>query len=330
MMVMTKQAVLYAFTVTCGLLACQGCKSDTANDAKRAPLLVYEYGMVPRSPLRYAIAEGYTATSTMEISTSSMTTTASDVEKVTSSPGLRFVVVSGPAIKLPTGNARFNIRIVDAEAVIPSDLDPELGQDWNRSAALLKDLGGWIEVDDRGIVQRSELNQAARNPNVPTRLLMTIVQARSSLARVILPAEPVGLNAVWEARKELKIFGFELEQVDRYTLIDKVGDELKLKIEVVQTAPKQTLTFVEEGVEFVLKSLSMRARGDVTLNLNALEANARIGGEAAETLKVTKDDSTDKIKLDSAFQLTTEATYEVSKPKAESGEQASTQTTPVR
>jgi hypothetical protein len=315
--VMTKQALLRALTVLCGLLVLQGCKSDTAKDAKVEPTLVLEYGTLPRRPLRYAIEDGSMATSTTEITISSMATMTSAGEELTSSPGFRFVVSSGPAIKLPSGNARFDIRIVKAEAIVPPGVDPEAERDFNRSAALLEDVGGWIEIDDLGIVQRSELNQAAKNPNVPTRLLMTIVQARTSLTRVILPAEPVGLNARWEARKQLKVYGFEIQQVDRYTLVGYADDKLKLNIEMVQTAPQQTLTFVEEGVEFALKSLSMSARGEVILNLNALESSARVEGRSEEVLTVKTGAGTESIELDSAFQLKTEVEYEVSTRKAE-------------
>ena len=325
---MTKQALLRALTVLCGLLVLQGCKSETAKDAKIEPVLVLEYGTLPRRLLRYAIEEGSTATSTMELSTSSMTSTTSAGEEFTSRPGLRFVVSSGPAIKLPSGNARFDIRIVEAEAIVPPGVDPEVERDLNASAALLEEIGGWIEVNDRGITQRSELNQAAKNPNVPARLLMMIFQARTSLARVLLPAEPVGLGARWEARKQLKVYGFEMQQLDRYTLIDQMGDKLKLHIEIVQTAPKQTLTFVEEGVEFELKSLSMSAQGEVILNIDALEGSSRVEGRSAEVLTVKTVEGKERIKLDSAFQLKTEVTYEVSKPNTEAIEEAATETSP--
>jgi hypothetical protein len=134
---MTKEALLRALIVSCGLLVCQGCKSDTAKDAKIRPDLVLEYGLTPQMPLRYTIEEGSMATSTMELSISSMTTTTSAGEEFTRSPGLRFVVSSGPAIKLPSGNARFDIRIVNAEAVMPPGVDPDVERDLNTSAALL-------------------------------------------------------------------------------------------------------------------------------------------------------------------------------------------------
>jgi hypothetical protein len=273
--------------------------------------------MAPRFPLHYTIQDGSTTTSTMELTTSSMTTTTSSGEEFTTAPGLRFVVSSGPAIKLPNGNARLDVQIVKAEAILPPGVDAEGERDFEKSAALLRDVGGWIEVDDRGAIQRTELNQAAKNPNVPTRLFMTIVQARTSLARVILPAEPVGLNGRWEARKKIEMYGFEIEQVDRYTLLDKVGDELKLHVEIVQTAPKQTLNFVEEGVEFALRSLSASAQGDVILDLNALEGNARVEGQSAEVLTVKTGKGKEKLKLDSAFQLKMDVTHEASTQKAE-------------
>ena len=325
---MTKQGLLRALTVVCGLLVFQGCKSDTAKDAKVEPVLLLEAGEEPRAPLRYMIQDGSVTTSTMELTTSSMTTTTSAGAEVARTPGLRFVVSSGPAIKLENGDARFDIRIVKAEAIIPPGADSEVESDFNRSAALLKDVGGWVEVDDRGIVQRSELNQAAQNAKVPKRLLMTIVHARTSLARVILPAAPVGIGASWEARKKLKVYGFEMQQVDRYTLTDKVGDEVKLDVEIVQTAPKQTLTFVEEGVEYALQSLSMSAEGNVILNLNALEGRSRIAGQSAEVLTVKTVESTEEIELNSAFQLSMEVRYEASKEKAEAIEEATKKITP--
>ncbi|MGB3049521.1 MAG: hypothetical protein WBB42_00895 [Polyangiales bacterium] len=307
---MTKQAFLRAFTVTCGLLVFAGCKSETARDVKKGPVVVLDYGGAARRPLRYEIQDGSMTTSTLELSTSSMTTTTRDGEELTNAPTLRFVVASGPAIKLPTGNVRLDVRIVDAEAVVPPGFNPEVERDFNQSVALLREVGGWIEVDDRGNTIRSELNQAAKNPNVPTRMLMTIVQARTSLARVVFPAESVGMGAVWEARQQLKLYGFEIQRTDRYTLIDRNADEVKLKVDIIHTAPEQTLTFVEEGVEFALKSLSTTARGEVDLNLNALEGSARVEGRSAEVLTVKTDESTEKIELDSAFQLNMDVSYE--------------------
>ena len=119
-----------------------------------------------------------------------------------------------------------------------------------------------------------------------------------------------------QTTKDIKMYGFQMKQVDRYTLTDKVGDELKINVDIVQTAPKQTLTFAEEGVEYALESLSMSAQGTVVLNLNALEGSAKAQGQSAEVLTVKTVEGTEKIELNTAMQLETRVRHEASKKKA--------------
>ena len=309
---MTKQALLRILALVCGLLVFQGCKVRTGVVDTKDPVVVLEYGVGPRVPLRYAIQEGSSTTSTLEITTSAMTTTTSSGEKLTKGPSLRVVVSAGPAVKLPTGNVRLDVRIVDAQAVLPPGFEPEGSRDFSESAALLRDVGGWIEVDDRGNIVRSELDQAAKNPKAPTRLLMTIVQARTSLARVVFPLEPVALGARWEARKQMKLYGFEIQQTDRYTLRDRSAGTVKLDVDIIHRAPEQNLSFVDEGMEIALKSLSTTARGEVSLRLNALEGNARLKGQSQESLTVMKGDETENIELDGAFELSMDVSYDTS------------------
>lgn len=306
---MTKQRVLRALAVSFGVLVFAGCKSETAMSAKNDSIVVLDYGAAARRPLRYEIEDGLRTSSTLEISTSSMTMTTEDGQDLTKAPTLRFVVASGPAIKLPSGNVRLDVRVVDAEAIVPEGFDPEVERDFQRSAALLLEAGGTVEVDDRGNTIRSELNEAAKNPDVPVRLLMTIIHARTSLARIVFPSAPVGLGAVWEARQQLKLYGFEIQRVDRYTLIDRNADEVKLRVNIAHRAPEQTLTFVEEGLELTLKSLSTTATGDVNLNVKAVEGNARVEGRSTEVLSVETGESAERIELDSAFQLKMDVSY---------------------
>jgi hypothetical protein len=55
-------------------------------------------------------------------------------------------------------------------------------------------VGGTVEMNNRGIALTTELNDKAESPDIPLRLLMMIVSARTTLSRVALPAEPVGLT----------------------------------------------------------------------------------------------------------------------------------------
>ena len=137
----------------------------------------------------------------------------------------------------------------------------------------------------------------------------------------MLPAEPVGIGAQWETNKELKMFGFEMTQIDRYTLTDKIGDEVKLNVDIVQSAPKQTLTFQEEGVEYALESLSMSAQGTLVLNLNAIEGSAKAMGQSTEVMTVKTVEGTEKIEINTAMQFETTVRQEASKKKAQAVEE---------
>lgn len=313
---MIKRALLPMLIAMCGVVVFQGCKSDSAKDAKIEPVALLEAGAEPRAPLRYMIKDGTTTTSTMDVSTAAMTTTTTGGEAISKAPGIRVVISSGPAVRLDNGNVRFDVGIVNADAVLPPGVAEDVAKDLNRSAARLKKLSGWLEVDDRGIVQDSSLEHAEKDSQVPARMLITVVNARTSFARVMLPAEPIGIGAQWETKKEITMFGFKLEQVDRFTLTEKVGDEIKLSVDIVQSAPKQTLTFEEEGVELALQSLSMSAQGEVVLNLNALEGSARAMGQSAEVMTVKTVEGTEEIELNSATTLDMTVRFEVSKKKA--------------
>jgi hypothetical protein len=307
---MTKQIVSRALILATAVLVLNGCKSETAKDAKEDPVLVIDAGQEPREALRYKIAPGTTTTSRMEYALASLATTKNAAE-LSVTPGVRLHIVSGPSMEGKRGTIRFDVRIVKAEAIVPEGTDPAVKMDLDKSVAVLNNVGGWVEVDDRGIIQRSDLNSRAKNPEVPARLLLMIVNARTSLARVLLPAEPVGVGARWEASKKLSLYGFEIDQSDTYTLVERNGDQLKLNVQIQQTAPAQTVAFDEEGVELTLESLTMNANGKVILDLKALEANARASGEAADLLKVKTPEGTEEVEIDSAFDVQMSVTYAI-------------------
>lgn len=318
---MTKKMLLHALILMSALLVLNGCKgSDTAKDAKKGDAaLVLDAGQEPRAPLRYKVARGTTTTSVMDFGIASLATSSSGAS-LTVTPGVRLHIVSGPSLEGKRGSTRFDVRIIKAEAIVPEGLDPAVAQDLNKSASVLNNVGGWVEVDDRGIIKRTELNEAAKRADVPVRLLVMIINARTSLARVILPAEPVGTGARWEARKDLLLYGFEISQVDTYTLVEQVGDQLKLNVQIQQTALPQTVTFEEEGVELSIESFKMNASGEVIASLNALEANASASGESTGIINVKTVDGTEKVEIDRAFQVRMTVTYDLAETQAKAAE----------
>lgn len=302
---MEKQAIARGLILMSALLALTSCKKDgssaTAAGANADPVLLLDAGAEPQALLRYKIAEGTTTKSNMDFTMATLAKT-SEAASLSVVPGVRLHIVSGPAMATERG-VKFEVKIAKAEAAIPQGLDPEVAKELQQSAAILDDVGGTVEMNDRGVSLATELNDKAKSPDIPLRLLMMIVNARTTLSRVVLPAGPVGLGARWEARKELQLYGFKVQQVDTYTLVERVGDEIKLNVVVTQNALPQTVDFPDEGIAISVDQMSANANGEIILNLNALESDAAASGAATDKLSVTAPEGTEKISVDEAFEI---------------------------
>ncbi|MGB8331167.1 MAG: hypothetical protein WCE62_13675 [Polyangiales bacterium] len=302
---MAKHTIVHGVVLVSALLALTSCKKDesstTAVDAQNDPVRLLDAGAEPKAALRYKIAEGTTTKSNMDFAVATLATTE-DAAALSVVPGVRLHIVSGPAMRTNKG-VKFEVNVAKAEPAIPQGLDPEIAEDLRQSAAILDDVGGTVEMNDRGVTLSASLNDKAKNPDLPVRLLVMLVNARTTLSRVALPAEPVGLGARWEARKELTLYGFKVAQVDSYTLIERVGDEIKLNVTVTQTALPQTVDFAEEGTSIGVEEMVANARGEIILNLNALESDAAAEGQARHRLTVTDADGTQKVEINRAFEI---------------------------
>ena len=287
------------------LLVWTSCKKDesstTAAAASGDPVQLLDAGAEPQAPLRYKIADGTTTKSNMDFTIATLATT-DDAAALSVVPGVRLHIVSGPAMATDDG-VKFEVNITKAEAAVPQGVDPQIAEDLRKSAAILDDVGGTVTMNDRGQTLAAELNDRAKSPDIPVRLLMMIVNARTTLSRVVLPADPVGLGARWEARKELELYGFKVQQVDTYTLVERVGDEIKLNVTVTQNALPQTVDFPEDELSISVEQMTANAGGEIILNLNALESDAAAAGEAKDKLTVTGKDGSKRIEVNEAFEI---------------------------
>ena len=299
------RAIVRGLVLTLALVAWTGCKkgesSTTADSKSGDPVVLLDAGAEPRAALRYKIADGTTTKSNMDFTMATLATT-DDAAALSVVPGVRLHIVSGPAMSTDNG-VKFGVKITKAEAAIPQGLDPEVAADLQKSASVLDDVGGTVEMNDRGMTLAASLNDKAKSPDIPVRLLTMIVNARTTLSRVVLPAEAVGLGARWEARKEIELYGFKINQVDTYTLVEKVGDEIKLNVTVTQNALPQSVEFPEDGLAIGVEEMSANANGQIVLNLNALESDAAGKGEARDRLTVTDGEETAKIDVEEAFEI---------------------------
>lgn len=282
--------------------ACKQDKSKTAADAKPAdPVFLLESGEEPKTPLRYRIVEGTTTRSIMDFGFASLTTTR-DIAALDVVPGVRLRFVAGPSTETSRGY-RWDERVVEAEALIPRGTPPRIARDVRAGVAVLRDVGGSIERDDRGITLATELNERATRPDVPAQLLIVLVNARTTLADVPFPAEPVGLGARWETRKGMLLYGFKVKQVNTYTLTGRVGDQLKLRVMTQQTALPQTVSFPKDGFTIAVQSFSSSSTGEIVINLHALSTEARATGESQSKVTVTTVDDIETFDTERVFEF---------------------------
>ncbi|MEM7436126.1 MAG: hypothetical protein AAF436_13295 [Myxococcota bacterium] len=303
---MSRLASWLAFV--CVVLAAQACSKDTSTETAATaaagsadPVKLLDAGRRKRLPLRYRIPEGKTTTSTSTFRIASLVS-SDDAAVVASPPGLRIDVVSGPADVTERG-VRFEVDIVNVEAMLPPGLDEKLVADLQASASILDDVGAEVEIDDRGIIVEGKFNQAAKRPDIPVRLLRTLVNARTTLTRVRLPVEPVGLGARWEVKRKIQVYGFEVTQVDTYQLVDRAGDEVMLNVTVQQMAAPQTVSFPEDGMEITVESMEAQATGQIVLDLDALESDAEAHGTSADRISFTTEEGTKELVIAERFDV---------------------------
>jgi hypothetical protein len=289
----------------CALAMLAACKkSSTAADASAedyAAVRTLDKGDRPRAELRYRIPTGTTTSSTTTFRAATLATDAGDAA-LSVLPGLRLDVVSGPA-ELTDRGVKLKVDVVRSEAIVPDGFDEDLAQKLRASAAVADKIGGWVEIDDRGRMLAGEFNDQTKRADLPVRLLRMIVNTRETLTRVRLPEEKVGVGARWESRQVIKAYGFNIDEVSTYTLVDRAGDELMLNVTVEQTARPQLIEFPDEDIVISVESLTGHAEGQIILNLGALESDASASGRAEDRLIVKTAKGTETIQVMEEFQV---------------------------
>ncbi len=299
------QLMIRGLALACAMLALSACKeTNTAADAAAADdgeVRVLDQGQEPRAVLRYNVPPGTTTSSTTTFRVASLMTSEENAA-LTVLPGLRLDIVSGPAARTERG-VKFKVDVVSSEAVVPEGFDENLAQQLRDGAAVAHSIGGWVEIDDRGRILDGAFNEQTKRSDVPVRLLRMIVNSRETLTRVRLPEEEVGLGARWESRRQIKAYGFNLQQVNTYTLVDRVGDEIMLNVTVQQLALPQSIEFPEEEIVISVQSMSSQANGQIILDLDALESDASANGTAEDRLLVKTPDGAEAIDINEEFEI---------------------------
>ena len=258
-------------------LASAGCKKKkTTPPPPELSVTLVDPGEAPREPLRYAIPAGTVVRTLLDIRDSEAT-----IEQTEDSagafgvlPGFKLLMHAGPTVPLPKGT-RYVLRISKAESVLPEGVTERQMKEVEQGIEALRGMRARFDLNEQGIVVDADVPWAQGQERIHPRVAITIGNVRSAIATIPLPREPVGIGAVWEVRRPLRIWSARMTQVTRYELTDRVGGRFRVAVTVHQTAAPQVAD-LNPQLEMHVRSYEMHAQGHALADLSlplALEAS---------------------------------------------------------
>jgi hypothetical protein len=265
-------------------LATLGCKKKkTTPPPPELFVTLVDPGKAPLEPLRYAIPPDTVVKTLLDIrdveASAERTEDSDDAFGVL--PGFTLFLHAGPTVVIPKG-FRYILRISKAESVLPDGVTDRQTQEVEQGVAALRGMRGRFDINTQGIVVDADVPWAQGQERIHPRVAITIGNVRSAIATIPLPLGPVGIGAVWEVRRPLRIWSARVTQVTRYELTDRVGGRFRVTVTVQQTAAPQVADLNPE-LEMHVRSYEMHARGYALADLGlpmALEASLETSSAA--------------------------------------------------
>jgi hypothetical protein len=258
-------------------LATVGCKKKkTTPPPPELAVTLVDPGQAPLEPLRYAIPADTVVQSLLDIRDvdAAIEETEDSADAFGVLPGFRLLLHAGPTVTIPKGT-RYILRISKAESVLPEGVTERQTQEVEQGVQALRGMRGRFDLNTQGIVVDADVPWAQGQERIHPRVAITIGNVRSVVATIPLPKEPVGIGAVWEVRRPLRIWSARVTQVTRYELTDRVGGRFRVAITVQQKAAPQVAD-LNPKLEMHVRGYEMRARGHALADLSlplALEAS---------------------------------------------------------
>ncbi|MGB5813426.1 MAG: hypothetical protein WBG86_23020 [Polyangiales bacterium] len=305
-----KKIALCMWLIACASMA--GCKKDKPKPPPpELSVTLIEAGEQPRSTLRYAIAADTVVRSTLEVRTRTSTTEGEgEIENAFGVlPGVRLSLHAGPTVALPKNGTRYVLRISRAVPILPEGTAIRHVRDVEAGVLALNDTRGRFDLDDRGIVVDSDVPWTRGQERINPRVTIMLGNVRSAVATIPLPAEPVGVGAVWEVRRQLRIWSARVTQVTRYELVDHVDDRLRVRVDVQQNAPSQ-IADLNPQLELHVRTYKMTASGHALIDLNLpVSLGADMESESEADVALVSPEATEPIQSarSSVLRLSTES-----------------------
>ncbi len=278
---MTRHEIAVAACFVALLITC-GCKKDKPEPPPpELSVSLVEPGDEPRQVLRYAIYPGTVVRRVLEVRTAS--TVTEDLQDIFGVlPGVRLDLHAGPTVSLEGRATRYVLRISRATPILPEGIEEDRLDGAQEGVQALNNMRGRFDLSERGIVIDSDVPWTKGQERIHPRVTIMLGNVRSAIATVPLPVEPVGVGAVWEVRRSVRLWSAWVTQVTRYELVDRMGDRFRVRIAVQQSAPTQ-IADLNPKLEMHVRKYEMQAEGQALVDLGlpiAVEADLESHSEA--------------------------------------------------
>lgn len=254
---------------------CADKKAAVRPEPELGPVKLLKAGAEPRQAARYVIAPETTVRAVLDVVVATTSTEQVD-DQFGVLPGLRLSLHLGPTVPIRDG-VRYVLRIERAQSVVPENTAGHLVEHVEGSVAALKNMRGRFDVNEEGIVIDSKVPWTQAQDRIHPRVAVMLSNIRSVMAVLPLPEQPIGVGAVWEVRRPLRIWSMRLTQVSTYELLERTGERLRVGVTVRQDASPQVAD-LNPKEEVHVKSYRMRARGHALVDLSqplTVEAQAK-------------------------------------------------------
>lgn len=193
--------------------------ASTGPTAVNDPVTLFEAGAEPRTAMRLAITAPQTET--MIVTQRQEVTQSIGGVEVPSAGALTTVTTTSLTVT-PLDAGRYEMVSEVLTAEVGSDVDPTIAAQLEAALAETVGLRTVAVVDDRGIVQSSEVTNApaGQSGELASELAMQVSNP--------FPLEPVGVGARWEVRLPLTVSGLAIEQVSELTLVAVDGNRFTI------------------------------------------------------------------------------------------------------
>ena len=282
-------AVALAGLAPLGLFAAEEAPSTAPVPAfKPSGVELIEAGAEPRAPLRYQFSKDIKEAAVMEI-TIAMTMEMGGYEQPTNTmPTTRMVMELAGQEITEAGHLKYGFKFTKAEVVAGEDSQPVMVDALEGAVAGVVGMTGWAIVDDRGVT-RDMAFTVAKDVNPALVQILDLMRAQLNQLSAPFPVEAVGSGAKWKVTQETNSGGMSLTQVATYTLIEQLGDSVKMSVTMRQTAPAQSIKSpsIPPGTTARLTSLESGGSGMVAADLGRLVPESDLTVKMKMNMEIT-------------------------------------------